>query len=265
RGMKLVVIDPRETETARHADVFLQCRPGNDPAILAGITRQMIEDDLYDKAFVEAEADGFEALKTAVEPFTPREVADRADINPDDLIAAARAYGGADRGVVHAGTGPNMSGRGNLMEYFVRVLTTMRGGWLKAGDERRNPGVLVDPPPAIAASPGPQPAWGFGEELRVRGYTDTAVGLPCAALPDEILTPGEGRVRALICLGGNPMLAWPDQLKTFEAMKALDLLVCLDPRMSETGKLSDYVIAPKLQLEAAANTSAPEKTRAQQN
>ena len=70
--------------------------------------------------------------------------------------------------------------------------------------------------------------------------------MPTAALPDEILTPGDKQVKALICLGGNPMLAWPDQLKTFEAMKALDLLVCLDPRMSKTAELADYVIAPKL-------------------
>ena len=69
----------------------------------------------------------------------------------------------------------------------------------------------------------PFKAWGFGEKLRVHGLTDTAAGMPTAALADEILQPGEGQVRALICIGGNPMAAWPDQRKTQKAMEASGL------------------------------------------
>ena len=78
----------------------------------------------------------------------------------------------------------------------------------------------------------PTAAWGFGEKLRVRGFSDTAAGLPTAALADEILLPGDGQVKALFCIGGNPMAAWPDQERTFEAMKALDLLVTFDIKLS---------------------------------
>ncbi|MBS0277741.1 MAG: molybdopterin-dependent oxidoreductase [Proteobacteria bacterium] len=252
RGMKLIVIDPRRTDSAEQADIHLQLKPGEDPAVLAGIARILIHENLIDRSFVENESVGFDALRKAVEPFTPDVVEERADVKADDLVRAARLFGHAPRGAVSAGTGANMSGHGNLVEYFVKTLTTLRGFWSRAGDVVANPGVLVNRFPAIAASPGPFPAFGFGERMRVRGLTECASGLPTAAAADEILMPGEGQVKALFVFGGNPMVAWPDQLKTFEAMKALELLVTFDPHMSATSKLAHYVIAPKLPFEFAS-------------
>jgi len=75
--------------------------------------------------------------------------------------------------------------------------------------------------------------------------------MPTAALSDEILEPGEGQVKALLCIGGNPVVAWPDQQKTVRAMEELSLLVCVDVRLSATSKLADYVLAPRLTLERA--------------
>lgn len=258
RGMKLIVIDPRKTDCAAKADLHLQVRPGEDPSVLAAIARKLIVDGAIDTSFIEAETAGFEALKAALEPFTPSYAAERAGVTADEIVRAARLYGAAKRGAVSAGTGPNMSGHGNVTEYLVRVLMSLKGHWLRAGDEKPNPGVLIKPMPALAAAAGPGRSHGFGERLRVRGLTDTAAGLPTAALSDEILLPGEGQVKALFVLGGNPMLAWPDQLKAHEAMKALDLLVCLDPRHSETGKIAHYVVAPKLPYEVEGNTALNE-------
>lgn len=254
RGMNLIVLDPRLTDCAEQADIHLQARPGEDPAVLAGIARLLITEGLFDFEFVRAETDGFEALSKAVAPFTPQFVAERAGVKADELVRAARMFGAGRRGAVSAGTGPNMSGRGNLVEYFVRVLTTLKGFWHRPGDTIANPGVLVNRFAPIAASPGPSRAFGFGERLRVRDLTETVSGLPTAAAADEILMPGEGQVKALFVFGGNPMVAWPDQLKTFEAMKALDLLVTFDPHMSATAKLAHYVIAPKLPFEFASPT-----------
>ncbi|WP_304176415.1 molybdopterin-dependent oxidoreductase [Phenylobacterium aquaticum] len=258
RGMKLVVIDPRRTECAEQADVHLAVRAGEDAPVLAAIARELIAANAYDRDFVMAEADGFEALRAAVEPFTPEVAGARAGVDPADIRKAAELIGSARRGAFSAGTGANMSGHGNLVEYFVKLLTTLKGFWRRPGDEVANPGVLIQPFPAIAASPGPQPAWGLGETLRVRGLTQCAAGLPTAALAEEILTPGEGQVRALFVLGGNPILAWPDQIKTVEAMKALELLVCFDPHVSATARYADYVIAPTLPLEVCAPTALNE-------
>jgi anaerobic selenocysteine-containing dehydrogenase len=258
RGAKLVVIDPRRSETAEHADVFLQGKPGEDPAILAGIVRILLDEGRFDAEFVAAEANHLDELRHAVAPFTPEWVERRAGVSAADLVAAARLFGDAGRGVAHAGTGANMSGWPTLVEYLVRVLTTLRGGWLRAGEVQRNPGVFVNRPPAIAASVGPLPVRGFGEKLRVRGLEQCPSGLPTAGLVDEILTPGEGQVRALLVFGGNPMMAWPDQLEVHRALRSLDLIVCIDPRMSETARLAHYVLAPKLALETHGTSAMVE-------
>ncbi len=252
RGMKLIVIDPRRTECAEKAHIHLQCKPGEDPTILAGIANIIIEEELYDRAFLESDADGFETLKEVVSHFTPDYVAERADVDKDLLVEAARTFAQAERGMTTAGTGPNMAPRGTLTEYMVLVINTLCGRWLREGEKMPNPFVLLPKRHGKAqAEPKPK-AWGYGEQLRVRDLTDNAGGLSAAALADEILLEGEGQVKALISVGGNPMAAWPDQLKTYEAMKALDLNVTLDIKMSATAKLADYVIPPKLGLEAPA-------------
>ncbi|MEE2678075.1 MAG: molybdopterin-dependent oxidoreductase [Myxococcota bacterium] len=249
RGMQLVVIDPRRSDVAKRAAVHLQGKPGEDPTILAGILRVVIEEGLYDKDFVAENAAGFESLRRAVAPFTPETVERRADVPRDALVRAARVFAGGRRGCANAGTGPNMSGRGNLTEYLLICLNTLCGRWVRAGERLHNPGALLPEVQAVAMPLPPRPGWGFGEKLRVRGFADTAAGLPTAALADEILLPGDGQVKALFCLGGNPMAAWPDQLKTHAAMQALELLVTFDIKMSATAKLAHYVVAPKLSLE----------------
>jgi anaerobic selenocysteine-containing dehydrogenase len=258
RGMELIVIDPRESESAKEADIFLQCRPGEDPLILGAIARVILEEERYNKDFVSSEVDGLDALRATLAPFDPGKVAAHAGIDSQELVKAARMFSGWQRGSISVGTGPNMSGYGNATEYLNLALTSLMGHWRKAEEVKQNSGVFIKPAPAIAASPGPMPAWGFGKKMRVRGLEESASGLPTAALSDEILTPGEGQIKALICMGGNPMLAWPDQIKTYEAMQALDLLVCLDPRMSKTCELADYVVAPKLHYEVKGCTAAPE-------
>jgi anaerobic selenocysteine-containing dehydrogenase len=256
RGLKLIVVDPRRSETAKYADVFMQARPGMDMEILASLIHIILKESLYDAAFVEQETRGLPELQEAVAQFTPDYVAHRANISTADLYAAARFYAAAKKGMVVCGTGPNMSPAGILTEYLGRVLTTLCGHWPRAGEIIKNPGVLMHQRGSVfAASIGPQPGWGFGEKLRVHGLSDTAAGLPSPALADEILTPGEGKIRALIVVGGNPMLAIPDQQKMERALKDLDLLICIDPVMSATARLSDYVISPTLPLEVPAVSS----------
>lgn len=254
RGMSLIVIDPRRSELARRAAIHLQPRPGTDPTVLAGLIRVILEGSLEAQTFVRRYSTGLDALRQAVDGFSPEYVEERADIPAESLVAAARLYARGRRGVATVGTGPNMSGRGNLTEYLAKVLMTLCGHWLQEGDEVPNPGVLVNWPPPLAQAVDPSPAWGFGEMLRVRGLTNTAAGMPTAALADEILLPGAGQVKALISLGGNPAMAWPDQLKTVQALKELDLLVSIEPAMTATARLSDYVIAPKLTFEQPGNT-----------
>jgi len=252
RGLRLVVIDPRLTECARKAEVHLQCKPGEDPTILAGIANILIAEGLYDRAFVSDETQGFDALHETVAPFTPDYVAARAEIPVDRLFAAARVFAGGQRGMVTAGTGPNMAPRGTLTEYLVLAINTLCGRWLRAGEPVPNPFALLPERRGRAQAEPRPPAFGYGTRLRVRDLGDNAGGLSAAALADEILLGGEGQVKALFSVGGNPLVAWPDQLKTWDAMKALELNVTLDIKMSATAKAAHYVLPPKLGLEAPA-------------
>lgn len=261
RGMKLVVIDPRRTECAAQADIHLQIRPGEDAAVLAGIVRHLILSGALDDAFVAAETTGLDTLAGAVAPYTPDVVAARAGIDAAQLVAAADLIGACARGAVSIGTGGNMSGQSTIVEYLGKVLTSLRGWWLRAGEERPNPGVLIEPLPAIAGTAGPTPYEDLGAAMRVRGLRQSVAGMPTAALAEEMLTPGEGQVRALIVTGGNPLLAWPDQHRTRAALEQLDLLVCIDPTLSATARLADYVFAPTLALECETNSAVNERWR----
>lgn len=249
RGLSLIVIDPRRSEVARFADLFLQPKAGEDPAILAAMLHVVIREARYDADFVLQHVAGFEALARAVEDCTPEWAAARAGLEPGGIVAAARLFAQGPRGCAVAGTGPNMAPHGNLTEYLLLCLNTLCGRWRRAGERVPNPGALLPPAVGKAQALGPRAGWGKGESLRSRPLGNSAAGLPTAALSDEILWDGEERIRALICLGSNPVAAWPDQRKAIRAMKRLELLVCLDPKLGATSKLAHYVIAPKLSLE----------------
>ncbi len=234
-GCKLIVIDPRVTETARKADIHLQCLPGHDVELLAAMLNVIFAEGLQDRDFVAAETQGFEALQAAVAPFTPERVAPLAGVPATQIVAAARAFAGARRGNATSGTGPSMAPYGVLMDYLVLALNTVCGRWVRAGEALPNRGVLFRQFSGVARAEKPRPGVGLGQPLRIRGLTETAAGLPTSALADEILTPGDGQVRALIVVGGNPLLSWPNQAKTRRALESLDLLVVVDPQVSATG------------------------------
>lgn len=252
-GGKLIVIDPRRTETARLADIHLQPIPGEDPAILACLLNLMIEQNAIDGEFVSVNAMGLDALATAVRPFTAAKVAERAGVAERDLREIARLLGEARTGDIALGTGPSMATRGLLSSYLALCINTLRGFWAREGDPAMHPSVLL-PAREFAAQPiAPRPAWGFGEKTRIKSFEETSAGMPLAALPEEILTPGPEQVRALF-LHGGAVNSWPQTAKTVEALSALDTLVIHDTALSPTARLADYVIATKMQFEIPSIT-----------
>jgi anaerobic selenocysteine-containing dehydrogenase len=138
-----------------------------------------------------------------------------------------------------------------VTEHLVMALNTVCGRFCREGDVVASAKVLCPSPlPPKAQVIAPQPLWGEAHpKARMRGLTQIGLEMPTSTLADEILTPGDGQIRALLCVGGNPVVAWPNQVKATQAMKALDLLVCVDIKLSQTARLADYVIAPKLSLE----------------
>lgn len=255
RGMKLIVIDPRRSDTAKRASLHLQPRPGEDIPILAALLRVILEERLYDHEFVTENVLGLETLRRSIEPFTPNEVARRADLSAEALVEASRIFGRSSRGYALAGTGPSMSSaRSTLVEYLILCLDTLCGHWPRAGELVRSAATLLPQIPAKAQALPPWSPYGDGTALRIRGLKETMAGMPTAALAEEILLDGPGQVKALISISGNPVAAWPDQLKVIEALKELELLVQIDVKMSATARFAHYIIAPKMGLEMAGTT-----------
>ena len=251
-GMKLVVVDPRRTELAAQADIHLQVRPGEDPTLLAGLIRVILDEDLYDADFCEqwVEQGHVDALRAAVDPYMPDYVANRCGIDADDLVAAARMFATGKRGIAGNGTGPSMAPHPSLMEHLTQTLNVLCNRFLQAGETIHTSSFLQPEPPARAQVLGP---FGLpsGPESRFRGLRGFGGEMPCTTLAQEITTPGDGQVRALIVNGGNPVAAWPDMVRTLEAMESLELLVVIDHRMTQTAEFADYVFAPRLALERA--------------
>jgi len=254
RGMKLIVVDPRRTQVSRQADLHLRPKPGMDVAIIASLIHVIIKEQRFDKEFTSENISGLETLRLAVAPFSPNAVAKQTNVEATDLISIARTFAGQSRGYVMAGTGPHMSGSGTLTEYLLLALQSLCGYWLRAGDAVTATPTLLPPRCYKAQAQGPDENWCFGEALGYRGLRETQAGLPIIELPTELIRDDKHRIRALVCVGGNPVAAIPDRKRTVRALKNLDLYVQIDPWMSQSASMADYVLAPKMPLETAGNT-----------
>lgn len=260
-GLKLIVADPRLAEIGQLADLYLPVKPGEDPALLAGMLHIIIDEELYDRNFVAAQVDGFEQLKEAVAEFTPDVAAERAGIEKDQLIAAARMFAGGSKGCAVTGTGPEMAGNGTLTEYLATALNTICARFKQEGEKCSVPGVYATPRgPKRAQVAPPMPMYGAPgmAKSRFRGLGQLGLEMPCNVMADEILTPGEGQIRALISVGGNPEVGFPNQLKMRRALDDLELFVQIDPWMSASAKRADVVLAPKQCLEREDITNLSE-------
>jgi len=249
RGMKLIVIDPRRSETAVHADLFIQPMPGHDAAILAALIRIILENGWHDAEFCERYVDGLDEMRAAVEPFTAEAVARAAGITAEQLEQAAAMFARDNkRGHPVVGTGGTMAPHSNLTDHLTETLTVICGRFLREGDRIPNVGALSPPYPQHAEVITIGRMWDVSPQTRA-GYGQMFGEFPSALLPDEILTPGEGRIRAMFVNGANPAVCLPDQHKAVKALRALDLLVSIDPYMSATAQLCHYILPPLLQLE----------------
>ena len=249
-GLKLIVADPRESDVAKLADIHLPVLPGEDPALLAGILNVILAEGLHDRNFCGAHVDGLQELAAAVAPFTPEVAAARCGVEAEQLVNAARMFATATRGVVSTGTGPEMAGNGTLTAYLVASLNIVCARFCQEGELSSIPRVFTAASPRRAQVGAPIPMYGEGfPASRFRGLTHLGYEMPCNVLADEMLEPGEGQVRALINIGGNPIVAFPDQDKMARALDGLELLVSVDVRMAQTAKRSDIVLAPRMCLE----------------
>jgi anaerobic selenocysteine-containing dehydrogenase len=250
RGLKLICVDPRRSDLARRADLHLQIRPGEDPTLLAAMLRVILEEGLHDAEFCRDHVDGLDELRAALAGFTPAHAERRTGVAAQRIVEAARLFAAGPRGFASSGTGPDMAPHPCLTEHLLACLNSVCGRHNREGERLANPGVLSPPLPRPAqAIPRellpPILSWGDGPESRFRGLRQMFEEMPTATLAEEILEPGEGQVRALIAVGGNPAQAMPDQRNALRALEDLELLVSVDIVMSETARRADFAIAAR--------------------
>lgn len=140
RGARLIVIDPRHTETARYANLVVQPLPGQDAVLFAAIAHILLRDGTYNKPFCDRFVTQLDALREAVAPFTPELAARQADVPVEQIEQVAQWIGEAERPFIGSGTGPSMSAHSNLNDHMIEVVNALRGGDKRAGDRVYNPG-----------------------------------------------------------------------------------------------------------------------------
>jgi len=252
RGARLVVADPRRTETARLADVHLPVRPGSDPALLAGLVRAVFAAGAADGAYLAAcaGAGSVEDLRRLVDPFTPDVVARRCSVEPALVEAAITAVVDAGRLSVQTGTGVSMGPAPNVGEWLAWALAAVTGSLDRPGGVLFNPGVLRPQDQGLVTRPrhaGPERDPASRPELRA-SYGE----IPCTALTDEI---DAGSLRALFVLGGNPLTTLPGSARLRRSFAGLDVLAVCDIRPTETTAAATHVLPVAGQLERSDLTS----------
>jgi len=253
RGLKLIVVDPRRTETAHYAELMLQPIPGQDPAILAGLIRIIMDEGWGDADFTArfATPEGLAALRRAIDPFTEDYVEHRAGLQPGQVRAVAEMFARDNkRGAAFTATGPSMAPHSNLAQHLIEALNVICGRYRRAGD-RVTVDMLKPAYPVFEEAISPPRSWTGQEPGRIRGVDRLGGERLTGTLAEEILTPGKGQVRCLLIAGANPMNSMPDTQRMMAALRALDLLVVIDPYMTATAKYADYILPPKMQFERA--------------
>jgi anaerobic selenocysteine-containing dehydrogenase len=242
RGGKIVVIDPRRSRTAEEADEHHFIRPGTDAHLLMALVNVLFEEGLTAIAPRIAEiTEGLDAVQELCRPFTPDAVAATTGIDADEITRMARELAAAPSAAVYGRIGTCTQEFGTLASWLVDVLNLLTGNLDREG------GAMFPLGAAGHSNAVGEPGRGRGAQFhrfqsRVRGLGELFGELPVACLAEEIDTPGEGQIRALITMSGNPVVSTPNSTRLDEALAQLDFMVSLDIYVNETTRHADVIL-----------------------
>lgn len=237
RGGRVVVVDPRRTETVRIADEQLAIRPGTDLFLLVAMIRRILERGLFDRAYVERHATGVDAWRDATAKVDPSWVAELTGISRETIDRTADAFAQADGAFATTRVGVQTSFNTTLTEWAVTTLNAITGNIDRPGGVYFNPGAFDVPALIEQFSRRRNPA-----PSRIGDYPQIFGGPPASVFADDVLSEDPERIRALIVIAGNPVITFPNTKKTEEALRRLDLLVCIDIFPSDTCAFADYAL-----------------------
>jgi len=245
RGGRFVVIDPRRTESAAVADEHLPIRPGSDVFLLLGLLREVFLARGADLGHLAGHVDGLETLRAAVLAFDPAQCAARTGIAQADVARLAARLCAEPKALVYGRVGACTQEFGGLVLWLIYCLNAVTGHLDREGGM-----MFAEPAVDLTRAYGSKGHYGRFRS-RVRGLPEFGNELPVAALAEEILTEGEGRVRALITFAGNPVLSTPNGRQLDRALEGLDFMVAVDPYLNETTRHAHLVLPPTSPLERA--------------
>jgi anaerobic selenocysteine-containing dehydrogenase len=233
RGGTLVVVDPRRTRTARLADRHLGIRPGTDAYLLFGVVHTLFDEGLS------ARPEGADDVERLARDFSPEDVAEVCGVAAPEIRRLARELAAAPSAAVYARIGTSTVEFGTLTSWLVDVVNILTGNLDRPG------GAMFPLAPHRASGPRPRRGFALGRwRSRVRGLPEVRGELPATTLVDEIVTSGDGQVRALVTVAGNPVLSTPGGDRLGDALAGLEFMVSVDPYLNETTRHAHVILPP---------------------
>ncbi|WP_181700770.1 molybdopterin-dependent oxidoreductase [Nocardia sp. GTS18] len=240
RGGRLVVVDPRATRTAELADEHLFIRPGTDAYLLFAVLHTLFAENLLD---VRVEADGLDELRAAAADFTPEIATERTGIPAETIRRIARELAAAPTAAVYARIGTCTTEFGTLTQWLVDAINVLTGNL-------DSPGGAMFATPAALGITRTKPFRPGRWTSRVRELPETMGELPVATLADELETPGEGQIRALVTVAGNPVLSAPSGARLDVGLAGLDFMVSVDRYVNETTRHANVILPPPRSIQS---------------
>ncbi|MFJ4258410.1 molybdopterin oxidoreductase family protein [Pseudomonas monteilii] len=240
RGGRLVVVDPRRSETAAMADTHLFIRPGGDAAFLCGLLNTLFEEGLAQGSHLPV--NGLHQVREALAPLSAEAMSVHCGIVAADIRQLARDFAAAGKAVCYGRMGVSTQAFGTLCHWLVQLINLVTGNL-----DREGGALCTEPAVDLVAttSGGHFNAW----QSRVSGLPEYGGELPVAALAEEMLTPGEGQVRALVTVAGNPVLSTPNGRRLDAALEGLEFMLSIDLYINETTRHADLILPSTSALE----------------
>ena len=236
RGGKCVLIDPRRNESARYMDEHHFIRPHSDAMFLLGIIQVIFAKGLASPGRMAGHINGWEEMERLAAQFDLDRIAEVTGIAKGDIERIAKEFASAKSAVCYGRTGVSMVQFAGLTQWLMQVVNVITGNMDEIGG-------MMFPKPAISSLPLTNSSWNTYQS-RVSDRPEFSGEFPMAILGEEIMTPGEGQVRALVGLAGNMVLSMADGHHSEKLLQALEFYVAVDPYLNETTRFADVILPP---------------------
>ncbi|MGB7339748.1 MAG: molybdopterin-dependent oxidoreductase, partial [Phototrophicaceae bacterium] len=246
RGGKITVLDPRKTQTALLADAHHFIKPGTDALFLLAFIHTLFEDKLINLGRLASFIDGVETVREQVADFSPEAVSALAGISAEDIRQIVHEFAAQERAVCYGRVGVSMQAFGGLCNWAIYTINILTGNFDEEGGAMFTlPAFDVVGITSATGQVGNYNRW----QSRVRERPEFSGELPVSVLAEEMLTEGDGQIRAMVTMAGNPILSTPNGTQLDEAFSNLDYHVAIDIYINETTRHANIILPPTTGLE----------------